>query len=65
MAALGLQTDLNDQNPLRNIFIFNKFILESGYDLVKFALICQSTMLRLNEALLNFAFEFRMGFNLV
>ena len=52
MAASGLQTDSNDENPL-----------ESIYDLVEFALAFQSTMCRFNEALLNFAFELRMGLN--
>jgi hypothetical protein len=36
-------------------------ILESVYDLIEFALAFQSTMHRFNEALLNFAFELRMG----
>ncbi|CAF3675198.1 unnamed protein product [Rotaria sp. Silwood1] len=52
MAASGLQTDSDDQNPL-----------ESVCDLVEFALAFQSTMHLFNEALLNFAFELRMGLN--
>ncbi|CAF1221218.1 unnamed protein product [Rotaria magnacalcarata] len=52
MAASGLQADSNDQNSL-----------ESVCDLVDFALAFQSTMHRFNEALLNFAFEIRMGLN--
>jgi len=52
MAASGLQTDVNDQNPL-----------DSVCDLVEFALAFESTMNRFNEALLNFAFELRMGLN--
>jgi adenylate cyclase 9 len=38
-------------------------ILESVCYLVEFALAFQSTMHRFNEALLNFAFELRMGLN--
>jgi hypothetical protein len=41
----------------------NETILESVCDLIEFALAFQSTMHRFNEALLNFAFELRMGFN--
>ncbi|CAF1037346.1 unnamed protein product [Adineta steineri] len=52
MAASGLQTDVNDQNPL-----------ESVYSLMEFALAFQATTKRFNEALLNFAFELRIGFN--
>ncbi|UJR20313.1 hypothetical protein I4U23_023444 [Adineta vaga] len=52
MAASGLQTDVNDQNPL-----------DSVCDLFEFALAFQATMERFNEALLNFAFELRMGLN--
>ncbi len=68
MAASGLQTDINDQNPLGKIvssflkdILMN--ILDSVCDLIEFALAFQATMHRFNEALLNFAFEIRMGFN--
>ncbi|CAF0948730.1 unnamed protein product [Rotaria sordida] len=52
MAASGLQTDVDDQNPYQSVI-----------DLVEFALAFQSIMHRFNEALLNFAFELRMGLN--
>ncbi|CAF3229358.1 unnamed protein product [Rotaria sp. Silwood2] len=46
MAASGLQTDENDQNPLGSVC-----------DLVEFALAFETTMNRFNETLLSFAFE--------
>ncbi|CAF1102471.1 unnamed protein product [Adineta steineri] len=52
MAASGLQTQSNQQDQLQSV-----------YDLIEFALAFQKTMIRFNEALLNFAFELRMGFN--
>ncbi|CAF2587854.1 unnamed protein product [Rotaria sp. Silwood2] len=52
MAASGLQTDSNHLNSL-----------ECVCDLIEFALAFQQTMHRFNEALLNFAFELRMGLN--
>jgi len=57
MGASSLQTDLNDPNPVRKIFILNKqlivlnFFLESVCDLVELPLVFQPTMKRFNEAL--------------
>ncbi|CAF3160389.1 unnamed protein product [Rotaria socialis] len=52
MAASGLQTDSNDENSIKSVC-----------DLIEFALAFQETMHRFNQALLNFAFEIRMGLN--
>ena len=76
MAASGLQTDSKDQNSLGKIvfvFFFSFFLLiikdlsidisEPICNLIDFALAFQSTLHRFNDALLYFAFEFRMGLN--
>ncbi|CAF1104999.1 unnamed protein product [Rotaria magnacalcarata] len=52
MAASGLQTDSNDENSIKSVC-----------DLIEFALAFQETMHQFNQALLNFAFEIRMGLN--